>query len=85
MNETDKEDFKCPICESTYLLTTSQSKTYSYGGRKFLITAVEATICSDCSFEFVLPKQRKNNEDRIRDAYQEEHDRALQSHVVRER
>ena len=40
MNETDKEDFKCPICESTHLLTTTQSKTYSYGGRKFVVIVV---------------------------------------------
>ncbi|OGT29607.1 MAG: hypothetical protein A2W28_09430 [Gammaproteobacteria bacterium RBG_16_51_14] len=62
-----RESTFCPVCESTNLTRLERTKDYKYKGKDFSVENIKFTVCDDCSFEFISPRQRAHNDTLIKD------------------
>ncbi len=45
------------------------TETYGYKGQQFSLNDSEYSVCRECGFDVVLPRQKRRNEARIRDEH----------------
>ena len=45
------------------------TETYGYKGQQFSLSDSEYSVCRECGFDVVLPRQKRQNEARIRDEH----------------
>ena len=45
------------------------AETYRYKGQQFSLSDSEYSVCRECGFDVVLPRQKRRNEARIRDEH----------------
>ena len=60
----------CPMCATPNPWEAKCSnETYQYKGQKFSLSNTEYSVCRECGFDVVLPKQKRRNEARVRDEH----------------
>ena len=58
----------CPMCQTPNPWEARHStETYRYKGQQFSLGDSEYSVCRECGFDVVLPRQKRRNEARIRD------------------
>ena len=45
------------------------NETYHYKGQEFTLTDTKYSVCRECGFDVVLPRQKRQNDARIRDEH----------------
>ena len=62
----------CPMCQTPNPWEPrSVNETYCYKGQKFVLPDIEHSVCRECGFDVVLPRQKRRNEARIRDQHRQ--------------
>lgn len=57
----------CPMCQTPNPWEARHStETYRYKGQQFSLSDSEYSVCRECGFDVVLPRQKRRNEARIR-------------------
>ena len=51
--------------------TKSSSETYEYKGKTFSIPNIEYSVCRECGYDVVLPRQQRQSDALVRDARRE--------------
>ena len=60
----------CPMCRTpTPWEPRYSNETYQYKGREFSLSDIEYSVCRECGFDLVLPRQTRRNEARVRDEH----------------
>ena len=60
----------CPMCQTPNPWEARHStETYRYKGQQFSLSDSEYSVCRECGFDVVLPRQKRQNEARIRDEH----------------
>ena len=60
----------CPMCQTPNPWEARHStETYRYKGQQFSLSDSEYSVCRKCGFDVVLPRQKRQNEARIRDEH----------------
>ena len=60
----------CPMCQTPNPWEARHStETYGYKGQQFSLSDSEYSVCRECGFDVVLPRQKRQNEARIRDEH----------------
>ena len=60
----------CPMCQTPNPWEPRHStETYGYKGQLFSLSDSEYSVCRECGFDVVLPRQKRRNEARIRDEH----------------
>ena len=65
-----KKSPDCPMCRTPAPWEPRCSnETYQYKGQMFSLSDIEYSVCRECGFDLVLPRQTRRNEARVRDEH----------------
>ena len=65
-----KKSPDCPMCRTpTSWEPGCSNEMYQYKGQAFALSGIEYSVCRECGFDLVLPRQTRRNEARIRDEH----------------
>ena len=69
-NRTMKKSPDCPMCRTpTSWELRCSNEAYQYKGQAFALSDIEYSVCRECGFDLVLPRQTRRNEARVRDEH----------------
>ena len=65
-----KKSPDCPMCRTpTSWEPGCSNEMYQYKGQTFALSDIEYSVCRECGFDLVLPRQTRRNEACVRDEH----------------